>query len=356
MKKLLVYSTQLMETGGIESHILEFCDYLSASGIEITLIVPNFQMKPHEETRLRCSCKKVIINKGRAGLRTMGWLFGHAFLKGFKSYDALYTNGQGESLAIFASLIRRKKYWVHHHHTAGDSLDQATWGKKYWVTLRHANKIIACSHLNAASMQKVLHRTIDVVPCFSRKIEGKKVKGKINCSVKLGYYGRLISEKGIDVLCKLSSDIDCSDVEIHIWGQGDNYPPSYFDKFPALKYHGTFKGLSGLTEVINLLDGFLLISTHPEGLPVCLLEAMGAGLPWLATDKGGIPDIAVDPLSTRVISSLSTYDAIKKEVVAFYKDIRDCKVDSAKQELIYNKKFSSGVLTSQWRGMLHLEG
>ena len=127
MKQLLVFSTQLMETGGIESHILEFCDKLSATGVEITLIVPNFQMKPFEENRLKQSCKKLIVNKGKAGLRTMSWLFSKAFFMGFKTYDALYTNGQGESLAIFAALIKRKKYWVHHHHTAGDSNDQATW-------------------------------------------------------------------------------------------------------------------------------------------------------------------------------------------------------------------------------------
>ena len=52
-------------------------------------------------------------------------------------------------------------------------------------------------------MQKVLHRSIDVVPCFSRKIEVEKKSGKINGKVKLGYYGRLIPEKGIDVLSGL---------------------------------------------------------------------------------------------------------------------------------------------------------
>ncbi|MES2646513.1 MAG: glycosyltransferase family 4 protein [Bacteroidota bacterium] len=354
MKQLLVFSTQLMETGGIESHILEFCDKLSARGVEITLIVPNFQMKPFEESRLKRSCKKLIVNKGKAGLRTMSWLFSKAFLMGFNSYDSLYTNGQGESLKIFATLIRRKKYWVHHHHTAGDLNDQATWGKLYWSTLKQANKVIACSYVNAGSMQTVLHRDINVVPCFSRKIEVEKKDGKINGSVKLGYYGRLIAEKGIDVLCSLSNDADCAGIEFHVWGQGENYPSAYFKKFPALKYHGTFNGTAGLTEVITLLDGFLLISTHPEGLPVCLLEAMGAGLPWLATNKGGITDIAFDPLSTRVIASTLSYEEIKREVILFAEALKSGNVDRSKQIEMYNKKFAASAITTQWEEVLAL--
>ena len=72
MKRILVFTTQLMQTGGIESHILEFCDHMSASGIDITLVVPNFQMKAPEEARLRKACKQVYFNKGKAGARTMG--------------------------------------------------------------------------------------------------------------------------------------------------------------------------------------------------------------------------------------------------------------------------------------------
>ncbi len=354
MKRLLVYITQLMETGGIESHILEFCDYMSASGLEITLIVPNFQMKPSDENCLKTACKHVYFNRGKAGIRTMAWLFSKGFFLGFNKYDALYTNGQGESLGIFASLIRRKSYWVHHHHTAGDALDQSTWGKRYWQTLKDAGTVIACSASNSFDMKKVLHRDINVVPCFSRKITVDKSKPAIGEKIQFGYYGRLIKEKGIDVLCRLSEDPDCSNIQFNIWGQGNNYPPTFFNSYPQINYQGTFKGLEGLKNVIASLDAFLLISTHPEGLPVCLLEAMGAGLPWLATNKGGIQDIAFDPASTRVIPATLGYEEIKKQVLQFADDLLQGRVDRLKQIAIYDEKFAASTLVEKWRNILRL--
>lgn len=98
----------------------------------------------------------------------------------------------------------------------------------------------------------------------------------------------------------------------------------------------------------------MLLSTHPEGLPISLLEAMSAGLPWLATDRGGITDIAIDPLSTRVIPANSTYEQFKSAVVAFANDLRLNKVSRAAQEDLYNKKFSAKALVQRWNEALSL--
>jgi glycosyltransferase involved in cell wall biosynthesis len=354
MKQLLVYSTQLMETGGIESHVLEFCGHMSASGVGITLIVPNFHMKAAEKERLKAACVCVYANKGKAGVRTMAWLFFKAFFLGFKHFDALYTNGQGESLGIFARLIRHKKNWVHHHHTAGDKLDQATWGKWYWQTLKRANSVIACSTSNASDMKKVLDRKIDVVPCFSRKVVVQRQHLFNPEKIQFGYYGRLIKEKGIDDLCKLSNDADCSKIQFNIWGKGQDYPPTFFAKYAHVKYHGTFTGLQGLKNVIASLDAFLLLSTHPEGLPICLLEAMGAGLPWLATDKGGVRDIAFDSSANRVIASNSDYEEMKKQVILLAEDLAKGRVNRLNQVAVYDEKFAATSLVNQWQEILQL--
>lgn len=349
VKRLLVFTTQMMETGGLESHIREFCLHMSGAGIAIDLIVLNSAMIPENEAFFNAVCHRIFLGKyGRSFLR-MFWLIRTAWICRKNKYDAIYTNGQGNSTGIFVFLLGRHRNWVHHHHTAGDFNDQQTWTTEYRQTLYKAWKVIACSRSNAQDIENVLKRRVDTVPCFSRKIIVKQKRSENNGVIHFGYYGRLIPEKGIDHLCRLSDDPDLKNIKFHLWGEGSAYPARYFSKHTGLEYHGVFNGQDELSQVISSLDGFLLLSTHPEGLPICLLEAMGAGLPWLATDRGGIPDIVSDPLSTRIISVSSDFQEIKKAVISFSNDLNEGKVSRKVQTELYDRKFSAEALTVKWR-------
>ncbi len=351
MNKLLVYTTQHMQTGGIESHLQEFCKNMSAvNDVEISLVVLNSAMLPETETFYRSVCKKVYLGKHGRSYKRMLWLLQTGAKLMFNRYSALYTNGQGNSAGIFARLLRYSN-WVHHHHTAGDAADQAGWSDSYIQTLKKANYVIACAKRNAGYMSAFLKRSIDVISCFSRQVD---IDVHVNAGNKLqfGYFGRLIPEKGVDVICQLSQDPELSHIEFNLWGEGSNYSASYFDRFPLVNYRGTYKGAEGLKKAISMLDAFLLLSTHAEGLPISLLEVMSAGVPWLATDKGGIPDIACDPVSTRIIAAGATYQEIKNAVLLMVNDIKSGKISRAKQTALYRNEFSAAALVKQWRNVL----
>ena len=56
MPRLLVFSTQLLHTGGIESHILQFCKEVSGLGYELDLLVLHSEMdQDRKSTRLNSS-------------------------------------------------------------------------------------------------------------------------------------------------------------------------------------------------------------------------------------------------------------------------------------------------------------
>lgn len=347
---ILVFATQYMPTGGIESHLREFCLHLSRSGVAVDLVVSNSQMTLETETFFKSVCRRVYLgNKGKSYFRFL-WLLFIGLKLSSKKYDAFYSNGQGESIWLFSKMIRGRKRWVHHHHTSGDAADQATWGGKYKRALLSANAVIACSHRNARTIELALPREISSIPCFSRKVEVNPVikNGK---KLRFGYYGRFLPEKGIDTICKLSSDPELEHIEFHLWGEGEHYPPSFFKNFPLMHIHGPFSGEKELTKVISSLDALLLISKS-EGLPIILLEAMSAGLPWLATDPGGIPEIALDKYATRIIPVSSNYEQVKASVISLSNDILGGKVSRDSQKELYMEKFSPSALVIQWRNML----
>ena len=63
IKRLLIYATQLMPRGGIESHIVQFVNEISRDPIQIDLLVPNFQMSVDVEMQLKDHCHKLVVNK-----------------------------------------------------------------------------------------------------------------------------------------------------------------------------------------------------------------------------------------------------------------------------------------------------
>jgi glycosyltransferase involved in cell wall biosynthesis len=347
---VIVYATQHMPTGGIESHLHEFCAHLAEAGVQVDLVILNSNMLPETEAFFRRVCRNVYLgNQGRSGKRLV-WLVGVSIRLSANRYNALYTNGRGGSIELFANLVRRRIVWIHHHHMAGDVEDQLAWGSSYRKALCMANQVVACSQRNAQEMAQALSRNIKVIPCFSRQVT--KAFALPTAKLRFGYYGRLIREKGIEVLCKLSEEAELAEVEFHLWGEGEEYPATFFDKYPQVRYHGTYSGAEGLSRVLGTIDAFLLLSTHSEGLPISLLEAMSAGIPWLATDRGGIVDIVCDPQATRLLPAAATYEQVKEATVSFATDIKLGRINQTRQIELYRERFSVSALLAQWLQML----
>ena len=349
-KTVLVYVTQLMSRGGIESHILEFISELSEEGVIIDLLVPNFQMNLDLEHKLKKSCRRLVLNRTTSrSLYNHLWLIKALLRTRDTNYDALYTNGQGSSIYICSKLSKYTK-WVHHHHTAGDLADQRTWGTYYVKALKCSDTLIACSKTNARAMSSSLNRAVDSIPCFSRDLGPCSVRTKEEegYHIHLGYFGRLIKEKGIELISKMSLDKDCEHIRFHIWGADPQYSEIYFEDFPNLDYHGAFSGVVELKRAVCALDAFILLSTHPEGLPISLLEVMSAGLPWLATNRGGIPDIAQNKDETVVIPFDLNYSGYKAAVLNFVENLQRGKANRQEQLNLYASKFSAAVIRKSW--------
>ena len=73
------------------------------------------------------------------------------------------------------------------------------------------------------------------------------------------------------------------------------------------------KGPSDVSRYLRTADAFVLTSAY-EGMPMCVLEALGSGLPVVTTDVGEVRRV-VKPGSNGEISSEHTADAITEKIV-----------------------------------------
>jgi len=106
-----------------------------------------------------------------------------------------------------------------------------------------------------------------------------------------GWVGRLSREKGADVMLDALSESDPS-WRLSIIGEGGERDQlkeqaARLGVDDRVTWHGAVPNAGAL---MPAFDAFVL-SSRTEGTPIALLEAMHAGVPIVATQVGGVPDV-----------------------------------------------------------------
>jgi glycosyltransferase involved in cell wall biosynthesis len=125
-----------------------------------------------------------------------------------------------------------------------------------------------------------------------RPTEAKRHLGFPEDRLLIGAVGRLSVEKGFDLLIRATDRLirDGLDVELRVFGEGDERPRleqlirslGRADRIHLMGYRAE------LIPVYEALDVFAL-SSHREGLPNVVLEAMAMEVPVVATRIAGLP-------------------------------------------------------------------
>jgi glycosyltransferase involved in cell wall biosynthesis len=120
------------------------------------------------------------------------------------------------------------------------------------------------------------------------------------------FLGRLTAEKGVFDLLEAVAALRASvpDVRLICAGDGDRTAVArYAERLgiaDGVKFTG-WVGPSGKRALLESAAAFALPS-YTESLPVSLLEALGAGVPTVATPVGAIPDVLVDGVTGHLVA------------------------------------------------------
>lgn len=348
--KICIFATSLAATGGIESHLLLFSEKLSKRNHQLTLICGNCRINPQWEQKLRRIANCRLTSISNPWKRKIWQVWTGLKLRG-SGFDAVYTNGQGSSVYWFTRALGVKN-WIHHHHMAADYEDQQNWTGSYRLALAKCRKLIACASVNARRLERLIGRSAEVVYCFSRQVNYLERPPAKERKLNFGYFGRLIPAKGLPVILRLSQDPDLQFIEWHVWGSGGDFDPSHFAESSAVHFHGSFSTESELEAVIQQLDAFVLFSTFYEGLPITLIEAIGGGLPWIATERGGIAELSSLSEDLILLSSSPDDEECKKACLKMRDRLVSGSTDGRQLTRIYADRFSDSALVQKWEACL----
>lgn len=353
--KLLFYSPQMATYGGMERHICSLAVEAVRAGHTVTLLTTSNSLGAELRSELEAggvTLDELPVPRGLAGKgQKLLWLLQRVVCLRSEGWDLIYTNGQSALAPVIWLAGRRGVRCIHHHHTAADEGERRSWSVAFWRALRRAPELVGCSRATCDELNQALKRTdARFLPYLTRSpmVAAEVVERTPTDSVRFGFMGRLVEEKGIDALCQLSEDSALSDVIWEVHGAGPTYPPSYFEKWPRVNYRGAYAGAAAQARILLELDALVLFSTHNEGMPLSLIEALSAGLPWIATDRGGTREIAISPDDTLVVPHPANHAMLRDAVRSMADRIRAGHTSRHRQRKVYDEYFVPSLVARQW--------
>lgn len=116
-------------------------------------------------------------------------------------------------------------------------------------------------------------------------------------SLRLSFIGNIAFTKGLDVLIKAFNNIKANNIELNIYGKvlDENYfvqVDAVNLKSDKVKYHGAYTPQE-LPEILSKTD-IVIIPSRSESYSLVVRECLYCGVPVIASNVGGIPEIIKD--------------------------------------------------------------
>jgi glycosyltransferase involved in cell wall biosynthesis len=358
---ILSYAPQMAAYGGMERHVCSLMAAMAARGHHVELITTSNSLGTVLREELNAGgvvLHELAVRRGHAGpVRKLFWLLRELWRLRAIRWNIIYTNGQSALARHVWRAASKGTRIIHHHHTAADPSEQCTWSPGFRRVLTHAGELVGCSRATSSALSAATGRVdVQFLPYLTVcPVAGNTVQNRNHDSsapLRFGFVGRLIPEKGIDKLMKISESNDLSDIEWHIHGAGEHYPAERFRGHDRMYYHGQYSGDSAQASVLQVLDAMILLSTHNEGMPLSLIEGMSAGLPWIATDRGGTREIAVEPSEALLVPIGMDDQALIAAVRGFADSIRSGRTSRRRQREAYDRTFAPQLVVGQWAEFL----
>jgi hypothetical protein len=209
--KFLFYAPQMAAYGGMERHICSLAAAAGHAGHTVVLLTTSNSLGAELRAEIGaagvtlCELPAARGNAGKA--QKLLWLARSVLRLRREAWDAIYTNGQSGLAPLVWLAGRGGARKILHHHTAADPSEQTSWSPSFRRALRNAAELVGCSRATCAELNRATGRSdARFLPYLTRcpVAADAVVIQPIPAVLRFGFMGRLVVEKGIDAICRLS--------------------------------------------------------------------------------------------------------------------------------------------------------
>lgn len=229
-------------------------------------------------------------------LRAPAFVFSGLFRGAVKKFDVIhahYALPQG-FLGVLLKKLRRKPLVTTVHGSDITLLARSALGKLFVrFVLQNSDRVIAVSRFLRDEVIKLGVSGEKVSVVYSGAPVPEKSKGKLPAEGEIiTFAGSLVRQKGIDVLLRAYRVVKAKRRGTALVIAGEGRERASLERLNSeLGTNASFIGsVESLAHILEKSAVFVLPSRE-EGFGLVLLEAMNAGVPVVASEVGGIPEI-----------------------------------------------------------------
>lgn len=279
-----------MEQGGTEKHIISLCSELSTEA-ELYLLAPQ------GSASLEIPQGIPYYSFPRFEQNVFGGI--QLFNKHLKTLvrqqpNIIHIHAAAELLFLSKRVAPSIPHVFTFHGYAGN-FTGISYKIGVWAANRYADAVICVSHREREVLAKMgLDMTKTVVVYNGTPRPTAKRQNRTRTTPTIGTIARLEKPKGISDLVDAAGILIQKGYQINLLIVGDGSERKYLQKrAETLGIATTFTGYLSTYEkdkALATMDIFVLPS-YQEALPLVCLEALAMGIPVIATEVGGIPEI-----------------------------------------------------------------
>lgn len=361
-KKKIIFISDLISNGGVETHLYNLCENLSSTENEINIYILAKYINPNNhffKSKIRNVefCYYTLKDQKLSHSKLSNFVFFClAWKLAFSKVDLIYSMYLSP-LVTLCNIIFLKKNGKLVYNIVGDpkSLNQQFNEKLRKYTSGHIVTDVICETILHARLIQNNDLNLHVIPHISnaKAIEGfSKAKSQ---NFRVAFLGRMDSHKGADLLFDIFKTMSNNRISLTYYASEGDIRETLVKEVlhdKELIHKVNFKpGWSNFNELAQIhqeVDLVVLLSKG-EGLPLTLIECLAFGTPFFAINTGAIELLNCPPITKLVDKdSLSIQEELEKHV-AFLAENKPDTV-SLKDKFIQN--FDKAYLFEMYRKVM----
>lgn len=358
MEKLFVIHVSAGLGGGVLSVIKNLIAQQKKENIKLGIVFREDENQAVEDDLFngieKISCKKFIF----PGSLILGGLplkkIYKVYSKRFPEYNIIFHVHNASAVGLIPSIKNIKIICTIHGQVCGNQIAKTISNLTMKKILKYNNILIGVSDKTTSYYNKILYT--DKVKSIRNGVtvhkEQCRVRKNSDEKFSIGYISYLNSLKGWSYLVDAYKGLEMEykkHIKLHlVGGIEESNKPLLEEKLKdipttQIEYYGEIKNAG---ECVTPYMNIVILPSQSEGIPMCLLESMAFGIPILATEVGGIPEILKDSYTGFFINR--DENDIRKKIVLLYDnpEIYDKMKNNTLK--LYKKDFDVSIMSKKY--------